>query len=58
MSHRARRVVLALVRATLALYPARFRRRFAHEIAKDAENELAQASTPAAFAATSARELS
>lgn len=58
MSPRARRVVLALVRATLAFYPARFRRRFGPEITSDAENELAQASTPGAFAATSARELS
>lgn len=58
MRRRAHRIVLALVRATLALYPSRFRRRFGSEIARDAENELAEASTPRAFAATSARELS
>ena len=47
-----------MVRALLALYPARFRRRFGAEITESAEHELSQAMSPAAFAATSARELS
>lgn len=54
---RAVRAVVALVRAALALYPARFRRRFGREIVESAESDLNQAATPAAFAGTSAREL-
>ena len=54
---RAARAVVALVRAALALYPARFRRRFGREIVETAEADLDQARTPAAFAGTSAREL-
>ena len=54
---RAARAVVALVRATLALYPARFRRRFGGEIVQSAEADLEQSATPGAFAGTSAREL-